>query len=309
MPPGPVARGTSPRVRGASEDPPKDVEEVANIPAGAGRQGIRSSTDTQSGGTSPRVRGAGRNGHDRPGARGNIPAAAGSRAGRTLRRAWWVEHPRGCGERRGSEPRPRAIRGNIPAGAGSSAGGAAASRRGWEHPCGCGEQPSTAALAEGAQGTSPRVRGAVELVEGAERPPGNIPAGAGSRPWPSVMTTTSREHPRGCGEQYLRASTVTTGGGTSPRVWGAGGRVLGSGLCSGNIPAGAGSSHRRLRWWRLRGEHPRGCEEQIIDQAIDIAKQGTSPRVRGAGQSSFQRGPGQGNIPAGAGSRPVRTRA
>ena len=74
----------------------------------------------------------------------------------------------------------------------------------------------------------------------------------------------------------------------------------------GIIPACAGSS-RGLQWRGLhRRDHPRVCGEQWALTCAVTAHSGSSPRVRGAVAGAVAEGPGDGIIPACAGSSSLR---
>ncbi len=234
-------------------------------------------------GPSPRVRGAeGRPGSSGPDA-GTIPAGAGSRTARTHGANPERDHPRECGEQRrglrgsysysGPSPRVRGAEqlgiephdeiGTIPAGAGSSWTASSSPARRGDHPRGCGEQVFILDTANYREGPSPRVRGAVSHPRGIEDLVGTIPAGAGSRSRSRSGLGAPRDHPRGCGEQRMRACGFCQESGPSPRVRGAAARPGAAPRLTGTIPAGAGSS---------RCGRTAGCTWR-----------GPSPRVRGAG--------------------------
>ncbi|EDX22935.1 conserved hypothetical protein, partial [Streptomyces sp. Mg1] len=253
-------------------------------------------------GSSPRVRGAGPLRRVREPSDGVIPAGAGS--------------SQAC-------PAPSPCWGVIPAGAGSSGRQRFGRRAAGGHPRGCGEQPIRPRTSKGVMGSSPRVRGAAwasategvptrghprgcgeqfsltsanvfgcgssPRVRGADTGPGLrhatagvIPAGAGSSRRCGPGDTSGWGHPRGCGEQDFDF-------GVSPALVGV-------------IPAGAGSRCRTGLSDPAHRGHPRGCGEQRSRPQADERREGSSPRVRGAGPRRAGRRPHRGVIPAGAGS-------
>ena len=125
--------------------------------------------------------------------------------------------------------------------------------------------------------------------------------GAVSRSWRRPRAVW--DHPRACGEQLSTDSRVSDGGGSSPRVRGAGKHVwCGLRWCR-IIPARAGSSCSWWRSWPLRSDHPRACGEQTTSSFERFEPSGSSPRVRGAvAQKRLPRGRWR-IIPARAGSR------
>ena len=193
---------------------------------------------------------------------GIIPACAGSSRCRRATKAACGDHPRVCGEQPltyqrpalplGSSPRVRGaglvIRdaereaGIIPARAGSrerSRGPAACSR---DHPRVCGEQHSYSGKVHTFQGSSPRGRG-VGVLEGEHRlRRGIIPAHAGSSSRKSASSSTTRDHPRACGEQEWHHTLPFGTQGSPPRVRGAGRMRKHVASDFGIIPACAGSS-------------------------------------------------------------------
>ncbi len=154
--------------------------------------------------------------------------------------------------------------GTVPAGAGSSRTPLGVRPPVWDRPRGCGEQIRPTAYRGSPGGPSPRVRGADAEHQEDLLGVGTIPAGAGSSwsRWPS--TSSCRDHPRGCGEQWRASSMSKERLGPSPRVRGAGDRQHRGHLRAGTIPAGAGSSLRQASLDGGDRDHPRGCGEQFV---------------------------------------------
>ena len=272
------------------------------------------------------MRGAGGAVRPREQRAGIIPACAGSSCGRSPPSARRGNHPRVCGEQSnnpisrksqtGSSPRVRGAAvalgvpahglGIIPACAGSSVRRVRPPKKHRDHPRVCGEQLLACSMLIVVSGSSPRVRGAGGSCSGSGRHNGIIPACAGSRdsfalrhssfgiipacagsrsgrpsPWSS-----SRDHPRVCGEQPFPCPFSVVSPGSSPRVRGAGPLQRAGIPPAGIIPACAGSSqpHCQLRYglW----DHPRVCGEQHPFGFLLQHKQGSSPRVRGAASTS-----------------------
>ena len=274
-------------------------------------------------GSSPRVRGAARTWRQaRPTTR-IIPARAGSRSVSTWRRGLGQDHPRACGEQRlssqmhvwlrGSSPRVRGA-GRvkqcangypriIPARAGSSPGRARTRQPCTDHPRACGEQRQRRGPRQPQSGSSPRVRGAGlrHLLSDGHR--GIIPARAGSRGGLLLLDAVEEDHPRACGEQRAKLRHKVDKGGSSPRVRGAVFPLIGSTTAARIIPARAGSSIWSGRPLTHHTDHPRACGEQFGFPVGGIKKSGSSPRVRGAADTTRQNLPALRIIPARAGSR------
>ena len=69
--------------------------------------------------------------------------------------------------------------------------------------------------------------------------------------------------------------------GSSPRVRGKLGHILGGRIERGLIPARAGKTMRIFTAIGLVRAHPRACGENLIGLGADLAATGSSPRVRG----------------------------
>ena len=192
--------------------------------------------------------------------------------------------------------------GIIPARAGSSNYTLDNGHPAGDHPRACGEQPPTAPRKGQRMGSSPRVRGAASDVRPARDTDGIIPARAGSRCIKNVNVNDCRDHPRACGEQWLRWFLLAQRMGSSPRVRGAGQSTGTQKTPNGIIPARAGSSGRKnIRPFFFR-DHPRACGEQFCAVVFADCWSGSSPRVRGAADLARLVVGIQGIIPARAGS-------
>ena len=91
--------------------------------------------------------------------------------------------------------------------------------------------------------------------------------------------------------------------GSSPRVRGAGHDAVPQAHEEGIIPARAGSRPSMPASRPCRRDHPRACGEQVSSARVVRLSQGSSPRVRGAGDVAHGELPDHGIIPARAGSR------
>ena len=133
--------------------------------------------------------------------------------------------------------------------------------------------------------------------------PGIIPACAGSRSCLTTPTCPDKDHPRVRGEQLIDLDAHHADPGSSPRARGAA-RV---GQCPaappGIIPACAGSRLLPVRRWLRTRDHPRVRGEQVLNSLRKAARDGSSPRARGAGASVRRTRPTGRIIPACAGSR------
>ena len=88
-----------------------------------------------------------------------------------------------------------------------------------------------------------------------------IPADAGSTAGLAMPSFSLEDHPRGCGEHWVRGHPVGRGQGSSPRMRGARSRSCTT-IAEGRIiPADAGSTSRTWAEDPASKDHPRGCGE------------------------------------------------
>ena len=171
-----------------------------------------------------------------------------------------------------------------------------------DHPRGCGEHDVVAPGKYPVGGSSPRMRGALLNERISSHARRIIPADAGSTIPALAAWGAIWDHPRGCGEHDLLEGLRVGLGGSSPRMRGA--HTL-PGLAEAGpriIPADAGST-RLLPILRLaKKDHPRGCGEHCNRRPAPYRKPGSSPRLRGALQSTAGSRPKARIIPADAGS-------
>ena len=136
------------------------------------------------------------------------------------------------------------------------------------------------------RGSSPRARGARSRQGGRVRGRGLIPASAGSTCTRWGVPPPREAHPRERGEHVSPTSWSTVGRGSSPRARGALAGGEGDRVHRRLIPASAGSTARRVpSAWSMRA-HPRERGEHSGTPSASRAKAGSSPRARGAPQSS-----------------------
>ena len=129
-----------------------------------------------------------------------------------------------------------------------------------------------------------------------------IPADAGSTSSFVRKVSCAGDHPRGCGEHIYRIMSVLLGQGSSPRMRGAPDRGQQSHICRRIIPADAGSTQSLCQYAHKHQDHPRGCGEHSVARSRLVHHPGSSPRMRGAHDCAPTGWPGQGIIPADAGS-------
>ncbi len=152
-------------------------------------------------------------------------------------------------------------------------------------------------------GSSPRGRGT-----GPKPPPSCaclrvIPAWAGNRFGQRLSHSSRTGHPRVGGEQTRVCAVACHYFGSSPRGRGTGQPSIPP-TCSGRvIPAWAGNSAARLRFWSGSPGHPRVGGEQRCHVFRGLFVRGSSPRGRGTGITSARAECSGRVIPAWAGNR------
>ena len=150
-----------------------------------------------------------------------------------------------------------------------------------DHPRACGENRPVRVEKSGGAGSSPRVRGK-RGAGVADRPRERIiPARAGKTSATASTGGSPPDHPRACGENATAAWTGVQAAGSSPRVRGKQ-APCGSGEHPPRIiPARAGKTSSMRKWRTSSSDHPRACGENQDFSILQIARLGSSPRVRG----------------------------
>ena len=213
-------------------------------------------------GSSPRMRGTHKVGQKVTTATGIIPAYAGNTVSLSKNEDTPWDHPRVCGEHvsvrtapstnTGSSPRMRGTPelqrhhrrnfGIIPAYAGNTRVPACQHHSVEDHPRVCGEHNDTIRHVGLIQGSSPRMRGTLPDFNAPDGITGIIPAYAGNTSSKPKTPTSTRDHPRVCGEHQRRAVLVLLRLGSSPRMRGTLAVVAPQVLAAGIIPAYAGNT-------------------------------------------------------------------
>ena len=153
-----------------------------------------------------------------------------------------------------------------------------------------------------AEGSSPRMRGTPYSTTWTYTPPGIIPAHAGNTCRGLGSGWRKGDHPRACGEHYLRTLISSTSTGSSPRMRGTRRspdiRVLPTRI----IPAHAGNTIETVELWKYARDHPRACGEHEVCHLVAPISRGSSPRMRGTPFVIMSKTGVLGIIPAHAGN-------
>ena len=143
-------------------------------------------------------------------------------------------------------------------------------------------------LVPDSNGSSARVRGTARLRRCRDHAPRFIPACAGNRESIRFRVPGSTVHPRVCGEQSVAELVVCAPTGSSARVRGTARLRRCRDHAPRFIPACAGNRRRRSGCRSRIAVHPRVCGEQVGVNVSFWFAPGSSPRVRGTGDSSPQ---------------------
>ena len=208
--------------------------------------------------------------------------------------------PRVRGKRRGAQERAP-DGGLIPARAGKTPAHGFGVRDKGAHPRACGENFTFGGRGKIIEGSSPRVRGKLERPAPTVNITRLIPARAGKTGGGRARCTASRAHPRACGENDRMFVDLGDPDGSSPRVRGKRGKLVGGSRAVRLIPARAGKTNRSDGIDRSSTAHPRACGENWKWSDSPGRASGSSPRVRGKLPAHELNAAGQRLIPARAG--------
>ena len=169
----------------------------------------------------------------------------------------------------------------IPACAGKTRPNHSSSPSSRAHPRVCGENNTDFEYCGGTPGSSPRVRGKQRGCWKRCNSAGLIPACAGKTRAHQVIQDRCQAHPRVCGENTIAKKHRSFNDGSSPRVRGKQSVIISRFVSVGLIPACAGKTHGPNRVCHANRAHPRVCGENTSLKTLSVARDGSSPRVRG----------------------------
>ena len=167
------------------------------------------------------------------------------------------------------------------------------------HPRVCGERVSWTISAPASDGSSPRMRGTHRRPLLPPRPSfaGSSPRMRGTLLFRELKVGRNRPtpvHPRVCGERVAALITGKRHSGSSPRMRGTRGTLVGLVGLFRFIPAYAGNARRPGMCSPSRSVHPRVCGERNDLRVIAMMTVGSSPRMRGTPSRRLFRARGRG---------------
>ena len=151
-----------------------------------------------------------------------------------------------------------------------------------DHPRGCGEHPYLFERIIMRRGSFSRMRGALMTVIITLDGVRIILADAGSTSGLIADDSIIWDHPRGCGEHNVLASSSVIPVGSSSRMRGAQTEKWQTTIQVRIILADAGSTNLSPRFAGEWEDHPRGCGEHYMSPLTPMACEGSSSRMRGA---------------------------
>ena len=212
---------------------------------------------------------------------GITPADAGKTAKKRVRRRYTRDHPRGCGENCISRSIGTVQVGSPPRMRGKLCGGSHSHIARRDHPRGCGENVTAYDPAMSGTGSPPRMRGKRgRRVQ--ENAGGRItPADAGKTGGDMQIRVIVRDHPRGCGENFVICTGPHNTTGSPPRMRG---KRKNQGRNSDNqgiTPADAGKTITPFAVAKRAEDHPRGCGENGDSTSLTDVQKRITPADAG----------------------------
>ena len=145
----------------------------------------------------------------------------------------------------------------------------------------CGENITSLISPKKSLGSPPRVRGKLRNDKPVYAEIGITPACAGKTIRRLGLFPDKLDHPRVCGENFMRMTILFPAVGSPPRVRGKRASGCHAHETRGITPACAGKTRRSACGGVLREDHPRVCGENLGVSAQPHLNSGSPPRVRG----------------------------
>ena len=150
-----------------------------------------------------------------------------------------------------------------------------------DHPRGCGENGAHARRWCCEMGSPPRMRGKLGMAGFGIDTSRITPADAGKTFGKKVLSSSRKDHPRGCGENCTCRWFCQFCLGSPPRMRG---KLLKSAenlLTNRITPADAGKTQVCRAFGPEVKDHPRGCGENDGLTFAELSEEGSPPRMRG----------------------------
>jgi len=149
------------------------------------------------------------------------------------------------------------------------------------HPHACGEHYELQANKYYYRGSSPRMWGTLSLNASLQAKGRFIPTHVGNTPDRSPAAGVEPVHPHACGEHVSRPSSMRSGYGSSPRMWGTLHELETDQTLPRFIPTHVGNTLDYLRKKLAISVHPHACGEHCFCGRLTGSGNGSSPRMWG----------------------------
>ena len=150
-----------------------------------------------------------------------------------------------------------------------------------DHPRGCGENRLSDKPSRLKPGSPPRMRGKPSTTSKTSLRSGITPADAGKTRRVYANDTHKRDHPRGCGENFVVSRSKRRAAGSPPRMRGKRANAQKIAQQFRITPADAGKTAELTGCSFPARDHPRGCGENCIRRIYPQPFSGSPPRMRG----------------------------
>ena len=150
-----------------------------------------------------------------------------------------------------------------------------------DHPRLCGEKRQLESLLSSDRGSPPPMRGKAENACVTDEGNRITPAYAGKSVIVAFVFFKSWDHPRLCGEKFIRITPIKDTPGSPPPMRGKECYTNGSCAVHRITPAYAGKSFRTAKRSQEHRDHPRLCGEKCSDSEFFYQNLGSPPPMRG----------------------------
>ena len=131
------------------------------------------------------------------------------------------------------------------------------------------------------EGSSPRVWGQDAIYFSGSHIDRIIPTRVGTSTEGLYRNMTLQDHPHACGDKSVNFSLISSGTGSSPRVWGQVTKKMVDDLKARIIPTRVGTRKIRFPVLFFCQDHPHACGDKKLYHTLVKPRSGSSPRVWG----------------------------
>ena len=150
-----------------------------------------------------------------------------------------------------------------------------------DHPRTCGENQREGYQIVDVKGSPPHLRGKLYRYVDSRIHQRITPAPAGKTSRTVTITACNEDHPRTCGENYIRTTKRMKVRGSPPHLRGKPSNLTSYFFIFGITPAPAGKTKNVSIFRNDTRDHPRTCGENHFYQHIVYTDNGSPPHLRG----------------------------